>query len=213
MSVSSPVFYDISGWSRNTPVDRIPKLVCVDSGTSGDPQLKNGDQYSDTETRWDVGTSDLGRDLTDSSFLFDRGNPAKVGEHGSTDLLYAEGTPIVDDGTTNLAFEQGSGLAGTGGYDYNGRVEDESDFDFDDCNAHWDESPLAGQGYIFLTIEHRDSSNSHEWWIGTSETDGYNIGKHGGDADGNEFTIIWEGRMYEDGTVTDRDGNELGSWA
>lgn len=165
---SSPVFYDVSDWSDGPGgdqpgIDRIPKLVCTQPD-SDEPDLTNGEQYSDNQERWEIGNSDLGRDLEDSGFVFDRENPVKIGEHGSTELLFHEGAAVTDDNTTNLVHEEGSGLAGIGGFDFNARVEDSSDFDYDDCNTHWDETPLdAGRGFIYLTIEHRDADDSHAW--------------------------------------------------
>jgi len=213
---SSPVFYDVSDWSDGSGgdgpgIDRIPKLICEDN-QDDDPELIDGKQYSDVQDRWEIGTSDLGRDLVDSDFVFEEGTPIQEGDAGTHDFVISAGSQVDDSGSSSFVFEAGTGI-GSGEFQYNARVEDAGDFDYDDCNAHWSETPLDdGNGYISVVIEHRDAGNAHEWWLGETKSAGYSVGLHGGNDSGNQYTVIFEGRMYEDGTVTDNEGNDLGTW-
>lgn len=48
--------------------------------------------------------------MTDSDFVFERGEPIDHGEHGDHDLAYHKGSPVLDDGDSSLVFEVGTGL-------------------------------------------------------------------------------------------------------
>lgn len=190
-------------------VDRIPKLYCQDIDKDG-TQPGELDSASDDGSRFTTEESDLGRNTADSSYVFERGAPVQVGTHGQDDFVFSSGQKLTNKGSSTFVFEGGTGI-GAQGFDYVARVEDQTDFDYNDCNVAWDETPLDnGQGYIRLAIEHRKSGNGHEWWIGGS-TNRYNANRHA-PGDAGDFTIVWQGRMYENGNVTDPSGSVLGTW-
>ena len=48
--------------------------------------------------------------MTDSTFVFDRGEAIEVGNHGDSDFLYHKGTPVENSGDSTLVYEAGTGL-------------------------------------------------------------------------------------------------------
>lgn len=50
--------------------------------------------------------------MTDSSFVFEEGDPIEVGSHGDHDFVYHEGNPVLDGGQSTLVFEAGTGIGG-----------------------------------------------------------------------------------------------------
>lgn len=128
----------------------------------------------------------------------------------------------VETGGENLSREQEQTdyegpwkVAEGGSLTYEAQFEDNfgsGTEEWNDCYLDWDEGNLESDGYIRVTIRAGSAADDHDWYLGENTTDGYHIGKHDGDnyAKG---SIIWEGRMYKSGIVTDRGGAELGSWA
>jgi len=54
---------------------------------------------------------------TEGDIVFEAGEPITVGEHGQHDFVYVEGEPAYDDGLSELAFEEGTGMSGGLGLD------------------------------------------------------------------------------------------------
>jgi len=50
--------------------------------------------------------------MTDSTFVYDEGDPIEVGTHGEEDVLYHEGNPVPNTGNSALVYEQGTGIGG-----------------------------------------------------------------------------------------------------
>lgn len=216
----SPVFYDISDWEDDDDndaagIDRIPKLICEDDG--GNDHITGDERFSDNNARWRVAESrriEEGGDLAESEVVFEKGAPIELGEHGSHAYMYEAGEAVNNSAESDFVFQSGVGLGGgKGDLDYMATIEDSDDFDYYDCNMHWAEDNLESTGFIRLVLEHGDANDSHEWWIGENFTDAYNLGEHPGNNDGtDEGEIVFEGRMYENGDVTDGEGNVLGTW-
>ena len=112
----------------------------------------------------------------------------------------------IDSTRVQLVEDLDEGTEGVAVIDY----EDADDFDYQDCRITSDERPLDTDGYAIITIEHLEAGNRHEWWLGETKADGYYVGEHSN----TNNTVHFEGRMYnnEEGTVTDLNGNKLGTW-
>lgn len=173
----------------------------------------------------------------ESTFAFENG----VGLGGVFDVFYdisdwEDSDPVVDRVPKGIFYSGGvdrsllkfptnldderyliknSGRTGDSGntYDYYADWEDESPFALPrDCELHWGESNLSSKGYITIGVYHIGSGRRHEVWLGEDETDGYQMTVHDDSEGDTTDTWYFEGRMYEDGDVTDTAGNVLGTW-
>lgn len=50
--------------------------------------------------------------MVESDFVFERGDPINVGNHGETDFVFSGGNKVVNSGTSDFIFEAGIGLGG-----------------------------------------------------------------------------------------------------
>lgn len=220
VDASSPVFWDVSDWPDNDDndaagIDRILKVVCEDA----DGNISEDEQVSSNNERWRVAESDTldedTLDLPESEFVHEIGEPIIIGEHGADDFLFERGEPVNNADESDFAFQSGVGLGGSkADLDYMAGVEDSSDFDYYDSNTHWSEAVLDSRGYVRVVLEHGRSSIGHKVWLGENRADGYLMDDHPGDMSDEVDTgqIMFEGRMYENGDVTDPEGNFLGTW-
>lgn len=56
-----------------------------------------------------------GSSSSDSTYVFESGEPFDVGSHGDHDYFYSSGSPVVDDGESPYVFESGTGIRTAGG--------------------------------------------------------------------------------------------------
>lgn len=50
--------------------------------------------------------------MTDSSYVYESGDPIQVGSHGQTDFLFHSGDPVTNSGDSTYVYESGVGLGG-----------------------------------------------------------------------------------------------------
>lgn len=137
------------------------------------------------------------------------GDSITTGEHGATDFVYAEDSPVPNTGQSNIVFEEGTGIGGLSWVVYNnypnGTVDIGSDprLEFDHDGSADPDAKFAsalnenGVGHTHFRVEFRDvtftNNSAHDNWsvgVSTAEqsrafnsSDGFHIRYHLHEAD------------------------------
>jgi hypothetical protein len=95
-------------------------------------------------------------------FIFDRGTRVDTGSHGETDLCYAAGDPVTDDGDSSLAFESGTGLS-VGGQTITGRLLEPDGTEITELSVT-DPNDLYGDS-VYYAYYIRGNDNDYRAWF------------------------------------------------
>jgi hypothetical protein len=159
-----------------------------------------------------VSTAALNQAASDNRAL-----DAKSGNGGVGAVPPAIFKNITDGTAYKSTSNQFRTIEGDQKYQYSEAVEDNElpvgpDERYEDCFMYWDIETLASDGYVRLKVVHgsEEVKDDHEWILGRTEADGYSLGGHG--ATTAAATQVFAGRLYNNGDVTDTEGDVVGSW-